>query len=239
MDGSRRGRIHPVLPALLAGLVVGAALGAGGAAALRGRRATLDLSVRDGGLYRVARVVDGDTIVLEQGLHVRYAGIDAPEIFDFRKDPEPFAEKATEANCNLVEGREVVLRLGARKIDPHGRLCARVCLPGEEPGEPLDVSAEIVRQGLAYVRYGGDGATAALRAAEDEAHAAARGLWAPGSPANPPSSAAVFVASRTGRAFHRPGCHHARSIKLANRLEFATREEARAAGLAPCKACEP
>ena len=48
--------------------------------------------------FPVARVIDGDTCVLENGERVRYLGINAPE------EGDPYFEEATEANHNLVAG---------------------------------------------------------------------------------------------------------------------------------------
>lgn len=56
-----------------------------------------------GNYYLVTRVIDGDTIVLANGIHVRYIGIDTPE------SDESGYKEATEANRELVEGKKVRL----------------------------------------------------------------------------------------------------------------------------------
>ncbi len=53
------------------------------------------------GTCRVEKVLDGDTIVCEGGLTVRYAGIDTPEVF------QTFAERARQTNRAWVLGRTV------------------------------------------------------------------------------------------------------------------------------------
>src|SRR3989338_417097 len=50
----------------------------------------------------VERIVDRDTIVLQNGDIVRYVGITSPET------GEPFEKEATEANRKLVEGKTTV-----------------------------------------------------------------------------------------------------------------------------------
>ena len=65
---------------------------------------------------RVARVVDGDTILLEDGRKVRYAGINAPE------DGEPGFRESTQANNFLVGGKDVWLEFGRRQTEMHERL---------------------------------------------------------------------------------------------------------------------
>ncbi len=61
---------------------------------------------------RVARVIDGDTIVLEDGREVRYAGINAPEDGDIR------FRDSTQANNLLVGGKEVRLDFGPSRTSP-------------------------------------------------------------------------------------------------------------------------
>lgn len=51
--------------------------------------------------------------------------------------------------------------------------------------------------------------------------------------------ALLFVASKSGKVFHRPDCASAKNIKTENRVQFSTRAEAIAAGLKPCQKCKP
>lgn len=118
--------------------------------------------------FRVQEVVDGDTILLENGTKVRYIGLNTPE-----RD-RPFYEEAKEANRKLVEGREVRLELDAVEIDQYGRTLAYVFV-----GDTF-VNLELLRQGYANaytvppnVKYEG-----LFREAEREAREAGRGLWA-------------------------------------------------------------
>ena len=57
----------------------------------------------------VQRVIDGDTIDLEDGTRVRYLLIDTPETATDPADSECFAEEAKLVNEQLVLGREVTL----------------------------------------------------------------------------------------------------------------------------------
>ncbi len=118
--------------------------------------------------FRVKEVVDGDTIVLEDGTKVRYIGLNTPE-----RD-RPFYEEATEANRKLTDGREVRLELDTVEIDQYGRTLAYVFV-----GETF-VNLELLRQGYANVftvppnvKY-----EERFREAEREAREAGRGLWA-------------------------------------------------------------
>jgi DNA repair exonuclease SbcCD ATPase subunit len=47
----------------------------------------------------------------------------------------------------------------------------------------------------------------------------------------------VYLASKTRRHFHRPGCEWAKYIPGYKLLEFASHREAVAAGYRPCKTC--
>jgi len=86
----------------------------------------------------VTRLIDGDTIEIEGGYHVRYIGIDAPE------KGEPFYGEATEANRNLVEGKKVHLEGDVEDKDDNGRLLRYVWF------DNTMVNAELVRLGYAY-----------------------------------------------------------------------------------------
>jgi len=123
---------------------------------------------------RVVGVHDGDSItVLASGnaqLKVRLDGIDAPEL------KQPFSQQSKQALSGLVFGKTVNLLVTG--TDRYKRTLAVVMVAG------LNVNREMVIQGLAwrYEKYSKD---AALLAAQNEAKAAKRGLWADVSPVPP------------------------------------------------------
>jgi endonuclease YncB( thermonuclease family) len=116
----------------------------------RGVGGRLELRYDEGRTYRVERVVDGDTVVIEGGAHLRYIGVDTPEMgrFDYSK-PDPFSQEATDFNKRLVEGRQVRLAFGSEKLDRYGRMLAGVLVQDQRTGQWLDVSEELARAGLA------------------------------------------------------------------------------------------
>src|SRR5262245_31854521 len=57
----------------------------------------------------VHRVVEGDTLVLENGERVRLIGVDTPESVDPRRPVEYFGKEAAEFTKKMVEGRRVRL----------------------------------------------------------------------------------------------------------------------------------
>ncbi len=67
---------------------------------------------------KVARVIDGDTIQLENGDRVRYIGMNTPEI----ETSECFATEASEINKNLVLGKIVELEKDVSETDKYGRI---------------------------------------------------------------------------------------------------------------------
>ena len=73
--------------------------------------------------YRVIKVIDGDTIVLDNGRHLRYIGIDTPEIDwkDFHHS-DCYAWRAREINKKLVLGKKVTLQKDVSQTDKYGRL---------------------------------------------------------------------------------------------------------------------
>lgn len=102
------------------------------------------------GYYNVSRVIDGDTIGLDNGETVRYIGIDAPEIREKENSgwvykPMPFAEKARNFNRKLVEGKSIKLEFDVQKKDKYNRLLAYVY------AEDKMVNIDLVRQGFALV----------------------------------------------------------------------------------------
>jgi len=63
---------------------------------------------RGSGEYYVSEVIDGDTVVL-QGVdsHLRYIGIDTPEIIKNDSPGDPFSREAKELNKDLVVGKRI------------------------------------------------------------------------------------------------------------------------------------
>ena len=123
-------------------------------------------------------MIDGDTVQLENGQLVRYAGIDTPEVRRRKGDgwveaPEPYARAATQENRSLVEGLVVRLEYDVQSGDRFGRLLAYV-YRGD-----LMVNAELLRRGLAQpmtippnVRH-----AEMFRLLAEEARRNKRGLW--------------------------------------------------------------
>lgn len=100
---------------------------------------------KQGSLFKVIKVIDGDTIKLENGEVVRYIGIDAPETVHSSKSVQCFGREASNKNKELVEGKLVRLEKDITDRDKYGRLLRYVWV-----GD-LFVNDYLVRQGYAYV----------------------------------------------------------------------------------------
>lgn len=95
---------------------------------------------------RVARVVDGDTIELEDGSKVRYIGVNTPESVDPRRPVGCFGKEASAYNKSLVSGKVVQLVGDVGDTDKYGRLLRYVYL---EDG--TFVNLKLVQDGYASV----------------------------------------------------------------------------------------
>lgn len=115
----------------------------------------------------VYRVIDGDTVVLEDGRTIRYLGIDTPESGD------PYGSEATEKNRELVEGKSVELMAGERDVDEYGRQLRYVFVDG------TFVNAELVAQGFAkaFIFDPDDRFSQILVQLEQYAKMGGKGVW--------------------------------------------------------------
>lgn len=186
------------------------------------------------------RVIDGDTIELEDGTRVRYIGMDTPEV------EQCFWEEATEENKRLVEGKKIKLENDVQKLDKYGRTLAYVFVDG------IFVNEELVRGGFAKVyTYPPDVKyTEKFIAAQKEAREKKVGLWAEGictsaSPPlsvqgdplnNHPTSECVIkgnISSSGEKIYHMPGQRYYEKTKIEEgkgERWFCSEDEAIAAG---------
>ena len=126
---------------------------------------------------RVVEVVDGDTVKLADRREVRLVGIQAPKLPLGRRNftPWPLAEESRAALVGLVGGKTLKLSYGGAAMDRHGRVLAHL---SDESGR--FIHAEMLRQGMARLYSFADNRARLdeLFAAEREARAAQRGIWA-------------------------------------------------------------
>ena len=99
---------------------------AAAAAAQPGRAAPCELDRDRSG--RVAAIVDGDTLFIDDGTEVRLVGIQAPKPSLGRAGfaPWPLADRAKAALGELSRDRTVTLSYGGARRDRHGRALAHL-----------------------------------------------------------------------------------------------------------------
>jgi micrococcal nuclease len=103
-----------------------------------------------GPVVTVSRVVDGDTVEIDQSVDgltdVRLIGVDTPETSHPTYGEQPYGQQAKEFTVSRLEGERVALDFDVEKTDRYGRLLAYVWLPdGSMFNETL------VREGYAQV----------------------------------------------------------------------------------------
>jgi len=92
-------------------------------------------------VFKVIKVIDGDTIAIEGGEVVRYIGINTSEIRQDNNDC--FAQEAWDVNKKLVEGKEVKLKKDVSNKDKYGRLLRYVWI------DNLFVNEYLIKEGYA------------------------------------------------------------------------------------------
>ncbi len=134
-------------------------------------------------LARVKRVVDGDTLLLEDGERIRLFGVDTPETKIPNQPPEPFGLEATEFTTQFVAGQTIRLEFDAERYDKYGRTLAYVYVGNRMLNE------ELILAGLspAQLQYPfRNDMKRRFAAAEQVARSRGVGLWSVPTPGNGP-----------------------------------------------------
>jgi endonuclease YncB( thermonuclease family) len=133
-----------------------------------------------GSVHTVTRILDGETVALDDGTELRLIGALAPRAID--ADAEggawPAQAAATEAVRALALGKSIELRVAGERTDRYGRQQAHAFLV--EGAARRWVQGELVARGFAraYVLAGTRACGSELLAAERTAREAGAGLWA-------------------------------------------------------------
>ena len=214
------------------------------------------------GQYKVIRVVDGDTIVIDykdKYEKVRMLCVNTPEsVHPDKKQNIPMGKAASDYTKTRLKGKYVDLEFEGPIRGRYGRLLAYVIVDGQ------NFNLELVRQGLSpyYTKYGlSQKYDQEFREAERYARNHKLNIW--GDPAlterylrlkskwgqhrprisTPTSTVQTkdwkYVASKKSKVFHRPDCKWAERISPKNLIGFKSKEEAVQSGRRPCKSCRP
>ena len=127
----------------------------------------------------VVKVIDGETLELDDKSRVRLIGALAPQALDGGADEGawPLAETAKSELQKLAGGKSVELGFGGRRSDRYGRLLAHVFV--REGSERVWLQGEMLRRGQARA-YGLPGNVACLPdlvLAEQQARQSGLGVW--------------------------------------------------------------
>ena len=201
--------------------------------------------------YRVARVIDGDTVEIQYNGRLRSViliGVDTPETVHPNKPVEVFGKEASAFIQNLLLGESVYLRFDGNWTDSYDRLRAYL----HRAPDGLFVNLEVVRQGYGKVYTGSAFKHRVLfQHYEGRAREVGKGLWgnlpagtgssghqkAPstvqqGQTEEVPRTITVYV-TRTGAKYHRGSCRYLRYSKISMSLENAKRS------YSACSVCRP
>ncbi len=185
-----------------------------------------------GGWVTARHIADGDTIILDDGRHIRYIGIDAPEIDHKRHTAAPMGYEARSLNRLLVKGWRLKLVTGKEARDHYGRTLAYVY---REDG--VFVNEELVKKGCAYVYYRSPNINQfeTLLSAQKEAMKEGRGLWRLIDKNETPSSA--YLGNLRSKRFHAFNCPNGKKISKKNQVRLKNQWEAFWAGFSPDRNC--
>lgn len=129
---------------------------------------------------KVTRVVDGDTVELDDGRKIRYLLVDTPESTGGATDC--FGTNAKDFNTDLVMGKTVSLVYDIDCTDRFDRTLAYIYVDGTE------VNTLIIERGYGCVLHispNGDDRAAEFEALQLAAERANRGLWGSCNPLPP------------------------------------------------------
>jgi micrococcal nuclease len=180
--------------------------------------------------YNVKWVDDGDTIVLMDGRHVRYIGINSPEIEHEDQKAEPYGYEAKKFNKTLVFSKKVRLELDTQKYDRYGRLLAYVFL-----NDGTFVNAKMIEEGRAYCLYIRPNVKyhESMLQSQREAMVAKKGIWKDWEEKDD----VKYAGNQRSRRFHLETCPYGSKISKRNRVFFSSRWDAFWQGFSPCKSC--
>lgn len=187
--------------------------------------------------YKVLKVVDGDTIVIDfDGVEekVRLIGVDTPESVhpDDSKNLKEgvIASRYTKA---MLEDKEVSLEFDVEERDQYGRLLAYVYIDG------VMYNKTLLKEGYAKiatfppnVSYVND-----FKLLQKEARENKKGLWADDD-SNEISEASLIGSAKSDK-YHYKGYTHDGQIAENNLVYFDSVEDATSKGYKPCGSCYP
>lgn len=138
-----------------------------------------DCGFTAGPVRMVTRIIDGDTVILDDGNRVRLTGIQAPELpHDARTASEwPYGKASARILTDLVKGHRVRLYYDGARHDRYGRILAH--LRDQDSAEGAWIQALMLQRGaaLVYTFPDNNGCARQMLRHEASARSGGVGLW--------------------------------------------------------------
>jgi endonuclease YncB( thermonuclease family) len=156
---------------------------------------------------RVRSVIDGRTLMLEDGREVRLAAIEVAPLIAAAADEDEQARNAAgraaqRALAHLTLGRDITLRQEVPSVDRYGRIVAFGFVAQDKQDKPQrSLQEDLLAQGHARLaaRVEPQACLPSLRVRERDARRAALGLWADPNYSAQPANKPADIAARRGR----------------------------------------
>jgi micrococcal nuclease len=174
------------------------------------------------GPFKVTKVIDGDTIKLNNSQTIRFSGINTPET------GECYYQEAKDKLTEMILEKDVFLEKDKTNADKYGRQLRYVYI------DNIMTNSFLVENGYARVfdRYENDTKKyEELKILEETAKSAMLGIW----DCEKKKNDCLYVGSKTSKTYHKPDCKFAKKIKPENLVCYRTDLEIK--GLNPCSTC--
>jgi micrococcal nuclease len=181
--------------------------------------------------YVVNKVINGDTIQLDNGETVKYIGIETPELNVKEGGSEFFARQASRYNQKLVFMKKVRLEFDTEKKDKEGRMLAYVFVKN------VFINAELIKLGYARTKIvpPNDKYKNMFLDYEKKAQQSEKGLWQE----TKKDTETSYIGNKRSYVFHRPSCKYVDKIPEKSKIIFRNRADAIKIGFIPDKMCNP
>lgn len=174
------------------------------------------------GPFKVTKVIDGDTVELNNSQKVRFSGINTPET------GECYYQEAKARLGELLLGKDVMLEKDKTNIDKYDRELRYVYTDG------LMANSIMVEEGYARVfdKYKDDTKKyEELKKIEETAKSKRLGVWG----CEEKENNCLYVGSKNSKTYHKPDCKWVKKIRPENLVCYKSELEVK--GLNPCNTC--
>lgn len=184
-------------------------------------------------IYSVVSVLDGDTIILDDGSRVRIAYVDTPELEHKKRKQQYFSIKAKNFITKEVLGKKVELQ----RIVDVDRYSRRVAIVTSQYGH--DLGTYLVQNGMAFVyphgrkqlSYVNKLITVQQKAIDNKV-----GMW--NNAITYLNKIGTVVGNRRSKRFFTLNCKFANQISKKNKIYFKSPVDAFYNGYAPARVCK-